>query len=190
MVYGATIEPQGCIFCGAETPEDAKLIVFPETFTAYQLLQAGDKACERCAAMFADSKFRRNSWIVQDGVFTVLKDPLEALLSLPDPPFTLYLTKTKRKHGWIRAVQNPALNVKRFILVVDEEKIIFQAERYADLYRFARNLYARRISKSIMLGGMPEPSVHRRYGLSWAESFRLRELQHDPLWRTVVEFKK
>jgi len=140
--------------------------------------------------MFVDAKFRRNSWIVKDGVFAVLEYPLEALLALPEPPFVLYLTKTRRKHGWIRAVQNPVLNVGRFILVVDEEKIMFEADGYVELYRFARNLYARRISKWVMLGGMPEPSVHRKYGLSWEESFRLRELQHNPLWRVVVEFKK
>lgn len=177
-----------CIFCGASGADVP--VVFPSTFTAYQLLQAGNKMCTRCAEMFQDPKFRRNCWIMRNGVFEVIDYPLKFLLDLPEPPFILYFTKTKRKHGWVLAVQNPVLSTKRFILIVDEEKIMFDAKVYAELYAFYKNLFTRRISKFVMLGGMPQPSVHRKYGLSWEESFRLRELQHNPLWRFVVEFKK
>ncbi len=177
-----------CVFCGNENAEVP--IVFPSTFTAYQFLQAGNKACSRCAEMFADPKYRRNSWIIRNGKFEPIENVPDFLLNLPSSPFFLYLTKAKRKHGWIRAVQNPVLSTKRFILIVDEDKIMFDEKVYADLYAFARNLYARRVPKSVMLGGMPQPSMHLKYGLGWSESFRLRELQHDPLWRVVVEFKR
>lgn len=380
-----TATETNCVFCGSENAEN--LIVFPSTFTAYQFLQAGNKACPRCAEMFKDPKYRRNSWIIRKGKFKAIKNVPDFLLNLPSPPFFLYLTKLKRKHGWIRAVQsasdyccnckrliprsniNPnyaaqrleseksvstellqrknkrntseevsvsympnmredllctenteslqsevcgaitekntkfgistrreeselergkiqtskgiclgemresptcnervcsgtqtyngksfgavsdgrrtsspckwdkkrqsarkfdintseepqrrsnmpslpekisdsitcpfcgstnrqkvnVLSTKRFILIVDEDKIMFDDKVYADLYAFARNLYARRIPKSVMLGGMPQPSAHRKYGLTWKESFRLRELQHDPVWRIVVEFKR
>jgi CRISPR type IV-associated protein Csf1 len=181
---------QNCIFCGTSLTEEAKTITFPQTFTAYQLIQAGDKACPQCATMFTDPKYRRNSWIFREGKFEAVKDPTAFLLNLPEPPFLLYLTKTKRKHGWIRAAQNPTLSTKRFILVVDEEKIMFDTQVYAELYAFCRNLFARRIPKAVMLGGMPKPSDHRKYGLNWKESFKLRELQYNPLWRVVVEFRR
>lgn len=177
-----------CVFCGSPHPQER--IIFPQTFTAYQFVQAGNKACSRCAEMFRDPKYRRNCWIIRNGTFEVIENRVDFLLNLPSPPFFLYLTKTKRKHGWIRAVQSPVLNTKRFILIVDEDKIMFDDKTYAHLHAFVKNLYARRIPKAVMVGGMPQPSMHRKYGLSWRESFRLRELQHDPLWRIVVEFKR
>jgi hypothetical protein len=177
-----------CVFCGSGDAVES--VVFPLTFTAYQLLQAGDKACGRCAEMFCDPKYRRNSWVLKNGKLEVIVDALEFLLSLPEPPFILYFTRSKRKHGWIRAVQNPVLSTVRFILVVDEDKILFDAEVFMELYVFAKRLFDRHIPKAVLVGGMPVPSVHRKYGLSWEESFRLRDLKSNMLWRFVVEFKR
>jgi hypothetical protein len=128
--------------------------------------------------------------MLQNDKVHIIEHPLEFLLNLPEPPFILYLTKSKRKHGWIRAVQNPVLGTKRFILVVDEDKIYFDAKAYGELYDFCKNLFARRIPKNVMLGGMPQPSILKKNGLTWKEAFKLRELQHNQLWRFVVEFKR
>jgi hypothetical protein len=185
------IAKENCVFCGAELTQNANQIQFPITFTAYQLLQAGNKACLQCIEMFTKPQYRRNCWILKDGKIKVIEHPLEFLLDLPEPPFLLYLTKSKRKHGWIRTVQNPTLSTKRFILVVDEEKIMFDAKVYADLYAFCKRLTdSHLVPKTILLGGMPQPSLHRKYGLVWADCFRLRELQYNPLWRVIVEFKR
>ena len=177
-----------CVFCGELNAD--KIVKFPETFTAYQFLQAGDKACPRCAEMFTDPKYRRNSWIMKDGAFTVLDNPLETLLNLPEPPFTLYLTKTKRKHGWVRAVQNPVLNRNKFILTIDEEKTMFSRDVFAELNGFADSMFEKGIPKSILLGGMPSASAIEKFGLSCTEYRKLRELHHDNLWRVLVEFKR
>ena len=179
-----------CVFCGAKASIP---VVFPETFTAYQLLQAGDKACELCAGMFVDPVFRRNCWIwCFDGVFRRVADPLGLLHGgLPAPPFLLYLTKKKRKHGWILSVQNPVLNRDKFILVVDEEKIMFERSRFEEYYVFCKRLFdMHAIPKSILLGGMPKPSDIKRYCLAWADCFKLRSYERDMLWRCVVEFSR
>jgi len=175
-----------CVFCGS--PHAVVPVVFPATFTAYQLLQAGDKACARCAEMFQDAKFRRNCWIVKDGSFAVLDDPLLALSCLPEPPFLIYFTKQKRKHGWILAVQNPVLNLYKFILVVDEEKILFERSRFEEYMAFSKGLLDKRIPKSVLLGGMPLPSVVKHYCLRWPTCFRLQKLMKEPLWRLCVVF--
>jgi len=176
-----------CIFCGAEASVN---VVFPKTFTAYQFLQAGSKACLRCAEMFVDPKCRRNSWILRNGNLETVNDPLIFLVNLPDPPFCLYLTKKKRKHGWILAVQNPVLNRDRFILIVDEEKILFEREKFVEFEAFAHSLRKKGVPKKVLLGGMPLPSVKRKYDLSWEECSKLRGLQRNSLWRVVVEFEK
>ena len=179
-----------CIFCGVQVFKDGEYVSFPETFTAYQFLQAGDKACGRCAGMFRDPKFRRNCWLVKVSVFTVLLSPLSALFELPEPPFLLYFTRQKRKHGWILAVQNPVLSLDKFILVVDEDKILFEHKKFEEFLAFSRDLLNRGVPKGVLLGGMPNPSSLRKYGLSWPEAVRLRDLQREPLWRVCVDFER
>jgi len=193
-----------CVFCGAKASIP---VVFPETFTAYQLLQAGDKACSRCAEMFRDPKFRRNCWFMIGTVWAKIEDPLAFLdymlvalklelaadprFASDPPPFVLYLTKKKRKHGWILSVQNPVLNRDKFILVVDEEKIMFERSRFEEYYVFCKRLFdTHAIPKSILLGGMPKPSDIKRYCLAWADCFKLRSYERDMLWRCVVEFSR
>jgi hypothetical protein len=138
--------------------------------------------------MFGDARFRRNCWIVKDGEFRVLDDPLEALSLLPEPPFLIYFTKQKRKHGWIVAVQNPVLNLSKFILVVDEEKVLFDRAQFEEFTVFSRRLLDLGLPKCALLGGMPWPSVIQKYGLTWPECVRLQDLQKNPLWRVCVEF--
>ena len=179
---------ENCVFCGS--PEARAIIVFPATFTAYQLLQAGDKACIRCAEMFQDAKFRRNCWILKDGVVTVLEDPLRALDALPEPPFLLYFTKQKRKHGWILAVQNPVLCKDKFILVVDEEKILFNRSTFDNYHDISRRLLDSDIPKFILLGGYPPPSMIHKYALTHPICVLLLHVQREPLWRFCVEFAR
>jgi len=180
-----------CVFCGCELSEDAEKAKLLKTFTAYQLLQAGDRACKRCAGMLSDPKFRRRCFVLKDEEFVVLGDPL-AFLDHPDvmPPFVLYLTRQYRKHGWILSVQNPVLSLDKFILVVDEDRLFFEQKKYEEFRRFSEVLFERKIPKKAMLGGYPWASVIRKYGLSHEESLRLRDLQRDKLWRLCVEFRK
>lgn len=177
-----------CVFCGSTS--SLEKVVFPQTFTAYQLLQAGDQACKQCHAMFTDPKYRRNCWVTRKGNLEFIRDPLDFLLNLPEPPFLLYLTKGKRKHGWIRTVQNPVLSINRFVLSVDENTIYFDSKVYGELLGFCNGLFDRGVPKKVLLGGMPQPSIMRKYGLSWAEYYRLRELKGNQLWRVIVEFKR
>lgn len=177
-----------CVFCGASASVP---VVFPETFTAYQLLQAGDKACKRCNTMFVDAKFRRNCWVLREHQWSAISDPLGFLEALPEPPFILYLTRAKRKHGWILAVQNPVLNRDKFILVVDEQRVLFERAKFEEYRKFSKRLLdTHAIPKSILLGGMPKPSDVKRYGLAWPDCFKLRSYQRDMFWRIIVEFSR
>lgn len=192
-----------CVFCGAP---GVVPVVFPETFTAYQMLQAGDKACERCHTMFTNGQYRRNCWFMIDTVWAKIEDPLEFLdyklvaLKLEmdaDPekrfdsePLILYLTKAKRKHGWINAVQNPVLNVNRFILCVDEDRIFFDRAKFNEHLRFLKTLWALELPKCIMLCGYPPAGIIRKYKLTREECQRLQQVQSDRLWRFVVSFKQ
>lgn len=176
-----------CVFCGAPA---SKKIVFPDTFTAYQLLQAGDQACSRCAEMFKEAKFRRNCWVMQGTEWRKIDDVLGFLTAMPEPPFVLYLTLQKRKHGWIIAVQNPVLCKDKFVLVVDEDKILFERNRFNDFHAFSKALLNRGIPKGVLLCGMPNPSSLRKFGLTWQEAKKLEQLKGNMFWMVCVKFGK
>jgi hypothetical protein len=165
-------------------------VVFPETFTAYQMLQAGNQACARCHTMFTTGLYRRKCYIIKDGVFTEISDVLGFLSSMPEPPYVLYLTKAKRKHGWINAVRNPILNTEQFILCVDEDKIFFDRTKFAEYLVFLETLWAREVPKGILLVGYPNARSIRKFGFSREECLLLEKLQSDRLWQFVVAFKK
>ena len=183
-----------CVFCGASNP--TVHVRFKDTFTAYQYVQAGDWACRRCSVMLEDAKFRRNCWVMfgnEEKGWTKwhkIEDVLSFLKELPQPPFVIYLTLQKRKHGWILAVQNPVLNRNRFILVVDEEKIFFERTRFLELTAFSQTLFSHGVPKAVLLGGYPSASAIRRFKLSFDECSRLRSLQRDRLWYLVIKFGK
>jgi hypothetical protein len=178
-----------CVFCGRS--EATAPVQFTDTYTAYQFLQSGSKACERCANMLGDSKFRRRNFVVKDDTFIAVESPLD-FLDAPsaEPPFVLYLTRQHRKHGWVLAVQNPVLNLDRFVLIVDEDKLVFERTRYEELRRFSESLFERKVPKKAMVSGYPWASVIRKYHLSHEEAARLRDLQGDELWKVCVDFKR
>jgi len=177
-----------CIFCGS--PDATEKIVFKDTFTAYQFLQAGNLACGRCASMLGDAKYRRNCWFMKGTEWQKIDDVLAFLSGMPEPPFVLYLTLQKRKHGWINAVQNPILNTERFILCVDEEKIFFNRSEFTELTTFLETLWFKELPKGILLSGYPNAGIIRKYKLTREECLKLRDLKSNRLWQFIVTFKR
>lgn len=67
-----------CIFCGSS--DAAEQVKFPDTFTAYQMLQAGSHACKRCHTMFTTGIYRRKCFIIKNGD---VKEVLRLIQYLP-----------------------------------------------------------------------------------------------------------
>lgn len=177
-----------CIFCGS--PEATELIHFPDTFTAYQMLQAGSHACSGCHTMLTEGKYRRKCFIIKGEKFTEIKNVLKFLGDMPQPPYTLYITKQKRKHGWINSVQNPVLNLERFILCVDEEKIFFNRPEFNELISFLESLWPKKLPKVILKGGYPPAGLIRKYMLTRLECQKLESLKSNRMWHFIVDFKR
>ncbi|MEM4454445.1 MAG: hypothetical protein QXT28_07035 [Thermofilaceae archaeon] len=174
-----------CVFCGSNAPTHP--VSFPETFTAYQFLQAGSGACSRCLEMFRDPKYRRNNWIItRDGEFRVLENPIEVLLNPPSPPFYIYLTRTRRKHGWILAVNYPALSRDKFFVTVDEERVFVDRQKLEEYWRLYRCFRDKGLRKKDFFS--LSPASARKLRLTREEVQALRTLSDDRLWRLVVDF--
>lgn len=179
---------QYCIFCGQ--PHADTSVIFPPTFTAYQLLQAGNHSCKLCDRMFTDAKYRRKNFTVKNEQYIEVSDALSYLQNMPQPPYILYFTKQKRKHGWINAVQNPVLNTEQFILCVDETKILFNRQEFNKLSEILSQLWSKELPKKVLLNGYPNTSTIRKYQLSRKECQMLRNLQSNRMWQFMVSFKR
>jgi len=133
-----------CIFCG-ERFEEGYPPRLLGNFTAQQWLQAGDGICPRCHGFLKTPEARRTSWLIRGPEMRVdllepLERPLETLLNPPETPFRLYLTRQRRKHGWIRLLRCPALSRRRFPVAFEEELIIVELERAWRMHRLCSEL--------------------------------------------------
>jgi len=180
-----------CVFCG-QRGEALRPITFSNSFTAYQFLQAGSGACPQCFKLFQNPKTRKTSWILhgEDGEIRELEHPLETLLNPPNPPFFIYLTKQKRKHGWIRVINYPALNRDKFIIAYEENRVLIDRQRLAKLVEFARRLRSRNIPVNILLSGNPSASQVRRFKLTREEIDELKTMRGDFQWEIAEKFSQ
>jgi len=127
--------------------------------------------------------------MTRDGVTHLLKDPLAKLLNPPKPPFWIYLTKAKRKHGWIRIIDKPALNRDRFQIAFEEQLVLVNREYLAQSVKNVRDLRQLKIPKAELLSGQLSPRSMSRL-LDHAQSIMsiLQHLKGDPLWEIAVKF--
>lgn len=180
-----------CVFCGREVSNvDSVTPNIRDTFTAYHILSHGEHACRRCNTMYEDSKYRRSNWWVKYGGYHRLEteERLSFLDRPPSPPFLLYFTRNYRKHGWILSVQNPVLDTDNFYLVIDQDKVWFEREKYEELRSFSKELLDQGIPKKWVKGGCPPPSVLRKYKLKIETVRRLKKLKGNRLWEVCVDF--
>jgi hypothetical protein len=140
-----------CIFC-QESVEQGYPPELPGNFMSQQWLQAGNCICNRCYEFLKEPRTRKTCWLIkgpemQIDLLEPIEKPLETLLNPPDPPFRLYLTKAKRKHGWIRLIKNPAMSRGRFPVSFEESLIWVNLEEAKRMHVEAVNLRERGVRK-------------------------------------------
>jgi len=181
-----------CVFCVEHFENGYPLSVIPKTFTAQQWLQAGSGVCERCYTFLKTPEARRNSWIIKGEKMkwenaVLLDDPLSILLSPPAPPFRLYLTKQKRKHGWIRLIHNPALKRIKFPVAYEEDLFIVDVATIRHMHKIAASLMEKGASKKDLLYGFSAGKAIK-LGVSPAEICAVQQFKGNRLWEVVVKF--
>lgn len=182
-----------CIFC-ADRVEGGYPAELPGNFMSQQWLQAGDGICVRCHGFLKSAEVRRNSWIIRGFEMALdhlepLKRPLETILDPPEPPFRLYLTRMKRKHGWIRLLHNPALSRICFPVSYEEDLIRVNIEKVGEHYTLVSSLMDRGVTKRSLREGLTPYEVKKR-NITFQEVKEVEKNRRDPLWRLVVDFAR
>lgn len=121
-----------CAVCGRRTEQGFKLKL-PNTFTDWPYLQTrpDEKVviCEYCNEFLTNPELRRKSWILKQGEikFISRKEAKEIILNPPDEPYTLYVTKSGKKHGWLSILY--AVNTSKDIITIGWEDEVISASQ-------------------------------------------------------------
>jgi len=174
-----------CVVCGRETK--GFKASFPETFTAYPLLEGGSIVCGRCWSMLKNGDLRRRSWLAciegnKPAVrFLSRQEALQVLLEPPQPPFAVYLTKTGKKQGFLLLANRVSTSRDLFYVALDDQLLLVdrkKLQRYVELAR-------RAVEAGLRKGDLSEGCGVK----AWEHEDLCREVEAvrgDPLWGLAV----
>lgn len=170
-----------CVVCGENTQNGHK-IDFSERFTSWSLLTDGDCICEHCYTLCRDQQYRRKSWVVTPGEVTFLtrKDVIPVLLNPPDPPFSIYITKSGKKQGFLHLINKPALSRNRFFIAFEDTPVFVDRGLLKQMVKVAEEAKAKKFKKSDMI----DPSVKCWEHRDLCET--ILKFRKNPLWEVVV----
>jgi len=173
-----------CIFCGRYTYAGfpAKL---KENFTAYEYLQSGEVLCPQCYHMYNENEYRKSMWYVTQDTFQKIKrDNVKSLLlSPPEPPFAIYLTKTYKKQGWISLMNRVNFNRNSFILGFDYD-VITVTPKIHEYNDAIEKLVEQKVTKQELLTGHFKP--HRYDKIDHGIIRTVQKNIGNPLWEVCI----
>jgi hypothetical protein len=107
-----------------------------------------------------------------------------------DKQLILYTTLQKRKHGWILSVNNPILHPDNFILICDDQKILFNRQLFNQMLTDLEPIWQKGVIKKFLTVGYPPAGIIRKYALTRIECQTLESNKKHPLWHFIIAFKK
>ncbi|CAI1494226.1 conserved protein of unknown function (plasmid) [Thermococcus nautili] len=171
-----------CVVCGRET-KHGHSIPFSEKFTNWPQLQAGEVICEHCYPLVKNQDFRRHSWVLsKEGVRFLKRDEvLDVLLNPPEPPFGIYVTKTRKKQGFLRLVTRTNYSRSRYFIAFDDELIFVDRAVLKEMVEVGRKALELGFTKTELLSG---PKIAHRVYSDIVK--KIEEFRGNPLWEVVV----
>lgn len=171
-----------CIICGRET-ERGHRVDFSEKFTMWPALEEGDVICEYCYTMARNQDYRRKSWVADRNGVRFLKrgEILPTLLEPPEPPFTIFLTKSGKKQGFLLLANRVSYSRDRYFIAFEDQLIFVDRSLLKRMVEVARKARELGFSKTELLQG---PKTSR-----WQHEELCEEILSflgNPLWEVVV----
>jgi hypothetical protein len=160
-----------------------KRLKVSEKFTAYPDLYAGLNACNLCAILIEDRRYRMSNWILVGDEVRVLSSKEELLKLLQNVPVDslIYVRSSGRKHGFVKCLRFRSSKQIVAVCGEDEGLQLTTRERLSELVGLAVRAYSVLKRKSSLLEGCS--TLEWRY----EDVCRMVEVvRGDPVWRIVV----
>ena len=156
---------------------------FPDTFTSFYLLSAGEIICNDCIKFLKDQSYRRKSWIMINNKIEFIdkKKALQYILEPPRERFVMYLTKTGKKQGFLRILGKWNYNRDRFIVAFDDSIVFVDREKAKKFLEIIKDARKKGFTKSELLGEIK--LKHYEYEKLCEEILKNKD---NPLWRLLV----
>jgi len=170
-----------CVLCGRETYKGHP-VRFSANFTAWSLLGAGNCICERCYTLLNDQSYRRKSWVATaDGIkFLTRKDVLPTLLEPPEPPFSIYITKTGKKQGFLQLMNRVSTSRETYYVAFEDSLIFVDGKKIEEMVNVAKEARKLKFTKSDLVN----PSVKRWEHVELCK--QILRYNKNPVWEVVV----
>jgi len=180
----------GCIVCGASevTILDPP---FSDSFTGYSELVSGDGVCEKCNVMFIDRNHTWKSWIKvgNETTFYKMKEMRQWLLAPPERPFSIYLTKGRKKIGWIPLLRLENYSQDNFIIGTDFLSVVMiNRKEITIMDKLISTLREHKTSKNVLLSGeFPAIAWRKAIEEGWEEDIKnALGNKNNPQWEVMV----
>jgi CRISPR type IV-associated protein Csf1 len=180
-----------CVLCGRKTEKGHK-IDFSDNFTGFSYLQIGDTICEYCFTFIKNQDFRRKSWIAtqEKVIFLNKKEILGYILNPPEPPFSIYITSTGQRQGWLDGYrQGINFSNTTFFILTDFVGLVQARKDLAlkmnELISFLRD---KKITKEQLLSGLYTTGIYMKaVQEGWEEKLSIaRKFAKNQLWEVIV----
>lgn len=91
---------------------------FSDNFVSWNLFSDGDGLCDACQKITHDQRYRKSSWIMQNGEAEFFKRDkiFDVLLSEKRPPFLIYFTESYKKLGYLNILSRPNFSTFQSLL--------------------------------------------------------------------------
>lgn len=162
-----------CCICGINRDIVHKVQgVLSANFNDFQYLHYDSEyICPRCQSYLSDTGFegkplRCFNVIIIGEIITKLahNEIAKVLLAPPDPPFTIIVTYSHKKHIFLHA--KPTTNLDSIYVATDKEDIVFSHSQFVEIYTICNELYNKvGLSKNDILYHLCKWKLVEEYGI-------------------------
>ncbi len=183
-----------CYICGTQT-ESGWAQAPSEAFTAWASVYGGNVMCPACRPLVKRGEFRHRSWLAtQAGVEFTEKGKREfiwqALLSPPEPPFAIYLTRAGQKQGALGLLRYVSESQERYWVGVEwlDRPVLMEREVAIAHAELVEKLRARKLPKAVLLSGQYGANHYKRaLEEDWIEDLdEARRWVGNPQWEVII----
>jgi CRISPR type IV-associated protein Csf1 len=199
--YKDNIEGQ-CCMCGIEKANnfETREKILSKSFNGYvdMKYRNSNLICDYCQKLLNDNYLdspkgkrcglRLYSFIIENKKFKTIdmKQKIDYLFNYKyQIPFLLCFSKTGQKHIFYKA--RLSYNENKFWVCTEENNILFERNKYKDIYKIVNNLFQLGISKDELKSCVINPKKISKYQLSFNDIVKIKKYKNNQCYELIID---